>query len=91
MLSQNAGVVGANLARRWGTHSGTPENLEYDLVTTLSNLLQGEEHLTKYAQDAEQAGNHECAQAFQTLRDNNRKSAEQLRGGLARLLSRQTG
>ena len=72
-----------------GTRQYGVSNLEYDLVTTLSNLLQGEEHLTKYAQDAEQAGDHECAQAFRTLHDNNRKSAEQLHNALARLLSGQ--
>jgi len=66
-------------------------NLEYDLVTTLSNLLQGEEHLASYAQDAEQAGDQECAQAFRTLQVNNRKSAEQFRSALARLVCGTTG
>lgn len=72
-----------------GTRRYGVSNLEYDLVTTLSNLLQGEEHLATYIQDAEQAGDHECAQAFRTLHDNNRKSAEQIHTALARLLGGQ--
>ena len=59
-------------------------NLEYDLVETLSNLLGGMEALEKYAQDAEQAGEQECATIFRTIRDNNRSSAQQLRNALAR-------
>ena len=59
-------------------------NLEYDLVTTLSNLLQGQEVLDKYAQDAEQAGDQECATIFRTIRENNRNSAQQIRNALAR-------
>ena len=59
-------------------------NLEYDLVTTLSNLLQGMETLEKYAKDAEQAGDQECATLFRTLRENNRNSAQQIRSALGR-------
>jgi hypothetical protein len=59
-------------------------NLEYDLVTTLSNLLEGMEALEKYARDAEQAGDSEAATAFRTLRENNRSSAQQIRTALAR-------
>ncbi|MDP9369315.1 MAG: hypothetical protein M3Q03_13755 [Chloroflexota bacterium] len=62
-------------------------NLEYDLITTLSNLLQGSEALHKYAQDAEQAGDSECATLFRTLMDNNRASAQQFRSALQRQLS----
>lgn len=61
-------------------------NIEYDLVTTLSNLLEGMEALQKYAQDAEQAGDQETATAFRTLRENNRSSAQQLRSALGRLM-----
>lgn len=62
-------------------------NLEYDLITTLSNVLEGMEALEKYAQDAEQAGDSECATIFRTLRENNRNSAQQLRSALGRHLS----
>ena len=62
-------------------------NLEYDLVTTLSNLLEGSEALEKYAHDAEQAGDQECATIFRTLRENNRATAQQVRNALARHVS----
>lgn len=62
-------------------------NVEYDLVVSLGNLLEGMEVLQKYAQDAEQAGDQETATAFRTLRENNRSSVQQLRGALARQLS----
>ena len=63
-------------------------NLEYDVVTTMSNLLQGLEVLEKYATDAEQAGEQECATIFRTIRDNNRNSVQQLRNVLARQLGK---
>ncbi len=59
-------------------------NLEYDLVMTLGNLLQAEEALSKYQNDAEQASDQECAKLFQTLRDNNRASVSQVRQALDR-------
>lgn len=62
-------------------------NLEYDLIATLSNLLQGQEALQKYLQDAQQAGDQECADLFQTLMDNNRNTAQQARRHLQRHLS----
>ncbi len=63
-------------------------NLEYDVVTTMSNLLQGLEVLEKYAADAEQAGEQECATIFRTIRDNNRNSVQQLRNVLVRQLGK---
>ena len=68
--------------RRFGV-----SNIEYDIITTLSNLLEGMEALEKYAQDAEQAGDQECSTIFRTLRENNRSSAQQLRSALSRHLS----
>ena len=58
-------------------------NLEYDIITTLSNLLQAEEVLTKYADDAEQAGDQDVAQIFRMIQENNRQAAAQLRTKLA--------
>ena len=63
-------------------------NIEYNIVTTLSNLLEGVEALEKYAQDAEQAGDSETATIFRTIRENNRSSTGQLRNALARHLSK---
>jgi hypothetical protein len=58
-------------------------NLEYDIITTLSNLLQAEEVLTKYVDDAEQAGDQDVAQIFRMIQENNRQAAAQLRTKLA--------
>jgi rubrerythrin len=58
-------------------------NLEYDIVTTLSNLLQAEEVLTKYASDADQEGDQDVAQIFRMIQENNRQAAAQLRTKLA--------
>ncbi len=63
-------------------------NMEYNLVTTMGNLLTGVEVLEKYAADAEQAGDSECATLFRTIRENNKSSAQQLRSALARHLSK---
>ena len=62
-------------------------DIEFDLVTTMSNLLQGEEVLEKYAKDAEQAGDSETATIFRTIRENNRNSVQQLRSALSRHLA----
>jgi rubrerythrin len=59
-------------------------NLEYDIVTTLSNLLQAEEALTKYANDAEQAGENDCAEIFRMIQQSNRQAAMQLRDMMAK-------
>ena len=63
-------------------------NLEYDLVITLGNLLQGVEVMTKYAKDAEEAGDDECVQLFGAMRDQNREWAIQVRSALARHVSK---
>lgn len=62
-------------------------NLEYDLVTTLSNLMQGHEALGKYAQDAEQAGDQDCAEIFRTIQRNNDDAASRIRTALGRVLT----
>ncbi len=37
-------------------------NVEYDLISTLYHELQGNETLTRYEQDAREAGDHDVAQ-----------------------------
>lgn len=61
-------------------------DLEYDIVMTLSNLLQGIEKLDEYAQDADAAGDTETATIFRTLRESNRSGVLQLRSALVRHL-----
>jgi hypothetical protein len=66
--------------------STTVSDLEYDLVTTLSNLLQGREVLAKYAQDAEKAGDREAAELFRTIQTTNEDFAGRLRNVLRRAI-----
>ncbi len=72
-----------------GTQKYGMSDVEYDIIITLSNLLQGMEAMEKYAADAEKAGDSESATIFRTLRENNRASAEQFRSALARHISAQ--
>ncbi|MCC6791870.1 MAG: hypothetical protein IT336_09300 [Thermomicrobiales bacterium] len=65
----------------------TITDLEYDLVTTLSNLMQGREVLSKYAKDAEAAGDMDCAEIFRTLQSSNEDAAGRCRNALARILN----
>ncbi len=67
--------------------SNVMSDMEYNLVTTLSNLLQAHEVLAKYADDADKTGDSDCATIFRTLRDQNAASAQQLRAALGRHLS----
>jgi hypothetical protein len=64
----------------------TVTDLEYDLVTTLSNLLQGREVLDKYASDAEKASDQEAAELFRTIQTTNEDFAGRVRNTLARVL-----
>ena len=56
---------------------GVPD-IVYDIVTTVGNLLQGEEKLKEYALDAEKAGDAEAATAFRTVAEGNRAAAQTL-------------
>jgi hypothetical protein len=59
-----------------GTSEFAVSDLEYNIVTTLSNLLQSEEVLVRYAHDADEAGETEVAEL----------AARNLRNALARSL-----
>jgi uncharacterized Ntn-hydrolase superfamily protein len=56
---------------------GVPD-IVYDIITTVGNLLQGEEKLKEYARDAEKAGDPEAATAFRTVAEGNRAAAQTL-------------
>ena len=62
-------------------------NLEYDLVTTLSNLLEGHEVLDEYASDADEAGDAEAAEIFRSIQQHNQEAAFRIRTSLGRLMS----
>lgn len=57
-------------------------DLEYDLVTMLSNLMQSEDVLHKYIADAEKAGDSKTAAIFGEIHDTNRDYAKRLREAL---------
>lgn len=63
-------------------------DVEYNLVTTLSNLLQSEEVLEKYAADADKAGDTDVSRLFRDLRQSNKRAAKGLRTALARQLQK---
>ena len=54
-------------------------DMEYNLITTLSNLLQGEDALHKYIKDAKSAGDSEAEALFGEIHDANRDFAKRLR------------
>jgi rubrerythrin len=62
-------------------------NLEYDIVTTLSNLLQGQDAMSKYENDARKAGNEEVARIFADIQTANKSHAQALRQALARQMN----
>jgi hypothetical protein len=53
---------------------GVPD-IVYDIITTVGNLLQGEEKLLEYARDAEKANDADAATAFRTVAEGNRAAA----------------
>jgi hypothetical protein len=61
-------------------------DVEYNVITTLSNLLQAQDVLRKYAQDAEQAGNSELAAVFNELSQANDQFAQRLRQQLHHMM-----
>lgn len=63
-------------------------DLEYNLITTLSNLLQSEEVLARYTKDAEEAGENDIAESFRQLRKHNGDVAIRMRQELQRLIAK---
>jgi hypothetical protein len=63
-------------------------DIEYNLITTLSNLLQSEEVLARYTTDAEEAGEDDVAAAFRQLREHNGDVAVKMRAALLRVMSK---
>ena len=61
-------------------------DVEYNVITTLTSLLQSEEVLAKYADDADEEGNAELAGMFRSLRGHNQQHALELRNALCRMI-----
>ena len=66
-------------------------DIEYDIMITLSNLLQGTESIDKYIRDAEQAGDSDTAKAFNSIRDGYVEGAKMMRETLVRVLGQSGG
>jgi len=64
-------------------------DLEYDVLSTLQSKLEALEVYEAYLEDCEDAGNDECRELFEEIRDDDQRHAERLRSTLARLLGSQ--
>ena len=62
-------------------------DLEYNIITTMSNLLQGCETLAKYRADAEEAGDSESADIFGRIHESYDGYAIELNAVLRRIAS----
>ncbi|HEX8424343.1 MAG TPA: hypothetical protein VF634_13080 [Pyrinomonadaceae bacterium] len=67
-------------------NTGT-QDTTYNLLSIIYHALQGAETYEKYINDAEQSGDHELAQYFREVRDQNVRRAEQGKQLLAARLS----
>ena len=60
-------------------------DLQYDVIITMSNLLQGMDSLSTYQRDAEKNGDDELVRVFGEIHASYREGAVKLREQLARL------
>lgn len=72
------------------SHDYSVSDVEYNVITTLSNLLQSEEVLQKYANDAVEAGDEELARMFHDLREQNGQVASRLHTKLGKLIKQRS-
>ncbi|MDA8219368.1 MAG: hypothetical protein M0Z94_17325 [Dehalococcoidales bacterium] len=63
-------------------------NVEYDLIAVMYHILQGNETMTRYEQDANQTGDHETAQLFRDMREQNKQFLDRARPLLIKRISR---
>ncbi len=63
-------------------HDFVVSDVEYNVITTLATLLQSEDVLARYTEDAQLAGKEEIAQLFIALLNHNREVAQGLRAAL---------
>ena len=62
-------------------------DLEYNVITTLATLLQSEDVLERYTEDAREAGEEDIVALFTSLRQHHREVAQGLREALKRNLT----
>lgn len=63
-------------------HDFVVSDVEYNVITTLATLLQSEDVLAQYTEDARLAGEDDIAQLFLTLRKHHKEVARGLRAAL---------
>lgn len=61
-------------------------DVEYNIITTLSNLLEAHDVLEQYAEDAGDDGNAELQKLFNDLRQSNLDYAQRFREQLHQLM-----
>jgi rubrerythrin len=62
-------------------------DLEYDVLSALQSKLEALEVYEAYLEDCEDAGDNDCRQLFEEIREDDQRHAERLRSALARLLA----
>jgi hypothetical protein len=85
--AERGGVTMATTAQTGPTSTGASD-LEYDIVAEMHELLQGNEALDRYVNDACQANDDEAAQCFRAICQQNRDAVGKLRKLLAERLQR---
>lgn len=73
-------------AKRGAERISGVSNVTYDLISVLSNELEGIAAIEEYKQDAEAAGDREVVAFFESWQQTARAQVEQLRGLLGRRL-----
>ncbi len=69
-------------------HDTGASNVEYDLISVMYHTLQGNEALTRYEQDATEAGDEEVTQFLREIREQNKQYLDRLRHLLSERLGR---
>lgn len=72
-------------AKRQADSTTGIENTTYDVMTVLTNKLQGVAALQEYKKDAQ--GDQEVLQCFEEIEERERKDIDKLRGIVAKRLS----
>jgi rubrerythrin len=62
------------------------DNIEYDIITTLQNKLEGISAYDKYMTDCDRAEAGDCKKLFQMIKNDDERHVEELRKVLKQLL-----
>jgi hypothetical protein len=86
--SQGGYSQGSQGGRTQGNGSTGAEDLEYNIIAVMHKLLEGNEALQKYSQDARQAGENDAERIFQQIHEQNRQNVSSLRQLLAKCVAK---